>query len=185
LDLDIDGFPNDAVNRITQSQFTGASPDGVSCAISGTCYVNQHTRLTTESIERLAPFLTWHAIDLGTLNADGRPIGYEIIPKGNQLWTGPSSEPWAAGELYVTSYNGCELFAVNNNNTAINPGCGSAAPNVQAMVNAQPINGADLVLWYTGHFQHVTRDEDQLNMPVEYIGVELQPRSWRHVNPLQ
>jgi primary-amine oxidase len=150
-----------------------------------TCHINLHTVLAVESIERLVPFKTWHQIDKGTLNADGRSIGYEIIPEGNQLWTGPSSEPWAAGELYVTSYNGCELFAVNNNNPGLNPGCGSAAPHVQAMVNAQPINGADVVLWYNAHFLHHIRDEDQLNMLAHHMGLELHPRNWRHINTLQ
>jgi primary-amine oxidase len=185
LDLDIDDAGNNAINRITQSRHTGSSPGGANCAISGTCHINQHTRLTTEIVERLAAFKTWHQINQGTLNADGRAIGYELFPKGNQLWTGPSSEPWAAGELYVTRRNPCELFAVNNNNTAINPGCGSVAPDVRAMVHAETIDGADIVLWYTAHFQHVVRDEDQVNMPLDYIGLELQPRSWRHVNTLE
>ena len=184
LDLDLAGAGNDAVNRITQAQFTGNSPDGANCSNARTCYTNKHTRLATEVVERLAPFKTWHQIDRGTLNSDGRAIGYEIIPEGNELWTGPSSEPWAAGELYVTSRSGCELFAVNNNG-AVNPGCGSAAPHVRAMVNGQSVNGADVVLWYVAHFQHVTRDEDQLNMPIEHAGLELEPRSWRHVNTLE
>ena len=186
LDIDINDGANDAIDRITQSQHTGSSPEpGAACAVVGTCQSNQVTRLTTETVERLAPFKTWHQIDRGVFNADGRPIGYEIIPKGNQLWTGPSSEPWAAGELYVTSINDCELFAVNNNNPTMNPGCGSEAPNVQAMVSGEPLVGADLVLWYNAHYQHVTRDEDQLNMPIDYMGLELKPRSWRHINTLQ
>jgi primary-amine oxidase len=184
LDLDLAGSGNDAVNRITQAQFTGTSPDGVNCSTARTCYQNQHARIATEVVERLAAFKTWHQLDRGTLNADGRPIGYEIIPEGNQLWTGPTTEPWAAGELYVTTHNGCELFAVNNN-TAVNPNCGSSAAHVRAMVNGQAVNGADVVLWYVAHFQHVTRDEDQTNMPMEHIGLELQPRSWRSVNTLQ
>jgi len=184
LDLDVDGFTNDGINRITQVRHTGSSPDpGVNCTIAGTCHINRHIRLKTERVERLAPFKTWHQIDRGTTNLDGRPIGYEIIPEGNQLWTGPRSEPWAAGELFVTRFDGCELFAVNNN-SALNPGCRSSAPHVRAMVNGQAVDGADVVLWYNAHFQHVVRDEDQLNMPIEHVGLELQPRSWRHVNTL-
>lgn len=186
LDLDVSGAPNDAVNRITRVTHLGSSPHSwVNCSVARTCQSNQHTRLTTELVERLAAFKTWHQIDRGTLNADGRPVGYELVPKGNQLWTGPTSEPWAAGELYVTRYNGCERFAVNNNNVALNPGCGSAAPHVQAMVNGEAIDGADIVLWYNAHYQHVVRDEDELNMPVDHMGLELQPRSWRHINTLE
>ncbi|MGH6898930.1 MAG: hypothetical protein ACREJ5_20675 [Geminicoccaceae bacterium] len=188
LDLDIAGAGNDAVNRITQVQHTGSSPAGVDCAIAGTCYINRHTRVETEVVERLAPFQTWHQIDRGTSNADGRRIGYEIIPEGNQLWTGPrtgpSPEPWSAGELFVTRRDSCELFAVNNN-SAVNPGCGSSAPHVRAMVNGQAIDGANIVLWYNAHFQHVVRDEDEPNMAVEHVGLELQPRSWRVVNTLE
>jgi Cu2+-containing amine oxidase len=53
------------------------------------------------------------------------------------------------------------------------------------MVNAQAIDGADTVLWYNAHFQHVTRDEDQVNMPMDHMGLELQPRSLRHINTLE
>jgi primary-amine oxidase len=185
LDLDIAGAANDAVDRITQAVFTGISPDGVNCADARRCHINRYTRLSSEVVERLTPFKTWHQIDRNVLNLDGRPIGYEIIPTGNQRWTGPNSEPWAAGELFVTRFRGCELFAVNNNDPAINPGCGGAAPHVRAMVNGEAINGADVVLWYNAHFQHVVRDEDELNMPIEYIGLEIHPRNWRHINTLQ
>jgi primary-amine oxidase len=186
LDLDVTGSLDDAVNRITQVQHTASSPEpDVDCTIAGTCQTNQHTRLSTEVVERLTPFKTWHQIDRGTSNADIRPIGYEIIPEGNQLWTGPSSEPWAAGELYVTRYNSCERFAAHNNHPAVNPGCDSAAPDVQAMVNAEAVDGADIVLWYNAHYQHVIRDEDQPDMLIDYMGFELRPRSWRHVNTLQ
>jgi primary-amine oxidase len=192
LDLDINGSAGDAVNRRTQAIFAGTSPDGVNCSSSGSfggtggCRTNSETRLTTESVERLAPFQTWTEVDTTTLNADGRTIGYEIIPMGGgNIFTGPPSEPYEGGELFVTAYSSCESFAVNNNNTAVNPGCGTAAPNVRAMVNGQNVNGADIVLWYNAHFEHVTRDEDQLNMPIEYLSVEVQPRNWRDVNTLQ
>jgi primary-amine oxidase len=185
LDLDIAGDRDNGVNRITQVQHTGPSPVGVSCSIAGTCHINRHTRLTTEVVERVEPFKTWHQVNRSTFNADGRAVGYEIVPHGNQRWTGPTSEQWAAGELYVTTYNACELFAVNNNNPALNPGCGGAPADVQAMVNGQPADGADLVVWSTGHFQHVVRDEDETNMLIEFMGLELQPRSWREVNTLQ
>jgi primary-amine oxidase len=188
LDLDIAGPGNDAVNTITQVRHTGSSPEGVDCTIPGRCHINRHTRLGTEVVERLAPFKTWHQIDRGTSNADGRRIGYEIIPKGNQLWTGPRSgpsrEPWSVGELFVTRFNDCEKFAVNNN-SAVNPGCDSSAPHVRAMVNGQAVDGANVVLWYKAHFQHVVRDEDEPNMLIEHVGLELQPRSWRHVNTLE
>ena len=58
LDLDVGGAGNNAVNKITEARHTGSSPDGVSCAIAGTCHINKHTKLTAEGVERLAPFKT-------------------------------------------------------------------------------------------------------------------------------
>jgi primary-amine oxidase len=184
LDLDIAGAGNDAVNTITQVRHTGSSPEGVDCADPGTCHINRHTRIETEVVERLAPFKTWHQIDRGTSNADGRRIGYEIIPEGNQRWTGPRSEPWAAGELYVTRFNNCEMLAVRNREAG-DPSCSNSAPHVRAMVNGQAVDGANVVVWYNAHFEHVVRDEDEPNMPIEYVGLEFQPRSWRDVNTLE
>jgi primary-amine oxidase len=185
LDLDIAGPGNDAVNTITQVRHTGSSPEpGVDCTVAGTCHINRHTRLGTEVVERLAPFKTWHQIDRGTSNEEGRRIGYEIIPEGNQLWTGPRSEPWAAGELYVTRFNNCEMLAVRNREAG-DPSCSNSAPHVRAMVNGQAVDGANIVLWYKAHFQHVVRDEDEPNMAIEHVGLELQPRSWREINTLE
>ena len=191
LDLDLNGAPNDAIDRRTQAIFTGISPDGVDCSSTGTfggvggCRTNNNFRIRTESVERLGSFRTWTQIDTATFNAEQRTVGYEIIPKGNQIFNAPPSEPWASGELFVTVFNSCENFAVNNNLTSVNPGCGAAAPDVRAMVSGQRVNGADIVLWYKANFEHVTKDEDEINMPIEYVGLEIQPRNWRHVNTLQ
>ena len=53
------------------------------------------------------------------------------------------------------------------------------------MVNGEEVDGADIVLWYNAHFEHVVRDEDELNMPAEHMGLELRPRSWRKTSPFQ
>jgi Cu2+-containing amine oxidase len=41
------------------------------------------------------------------------------------------------------------------------------------------------LLWYNAHYEHVVRDENHLNMPIDYMGLELKPRNWRHINTLQ
>jgi Cu2+-containing amine oxidase len=32
---------------------------------------------------------------------------------------------------------------------------------------------------------HYTRDEDQVNMPIEWLSFEIQPRSFNHRSPLE
>jgi primary-amine oxidase len=47
------------------------------------------------------------------------------------------------------------------------------------------IDGQDIVVWYANRFSHFTRDEDQDNMPIEWLSFEVQPRSFNHRSPLE
>ena len=51
------------------------------------------------------------------------------------------------------------------------------------MLNGQLVDGKDLVVWYVNHFQHVPRDENELNMPIEWTGFHLEPRNFFASNP--
>ena len=68
----------------------------------------------------------------------------------------------------------------------IEAGCAGNQPDVLSMISeGDPVDKADIVVWYVQKFQHMTRDEDQLNMPIEYSGFHAVPRSWRHKNTLE
>jgi Cu2+-containing amine oxidase len=41
------------------------------------------------------------------------------------------------------------------------------------------------VVWYANRFNHFTRDEDQVNMPTEWISFEAAPRSFHHKSPYE
>jgi Cu2+-containing amine oxidase len=192
VDLDIGTPANNAVDGITQSQNLTASPES-GCASGtpfdpGTCYRNDYTRMLTEQVDFFSPFNSWHVINKSMLNRNERPIGYEIVPGNQQSWSGMSlsREPWSSGDFFVTEYNGCELLAFDNAPPYIPAGCAGANENVDTMAaRANPIDGADIVVWPVQRFQHLVRDEDQLNMLIESVSVTLQPRGWREKNTLE
>jgi len=53
------------------------------------------------------------------------------------------------------------------------------------MVGEGSVDGADLVVWYANRFRHFVRDEDGPDMPVEWAGFRIVPRSFFHQNPLE
>lgn len=188
LDLDIWGAGGDAVEQMTFQPSTTPSPDS-SCATPGACGINAVTPIVTETAQDLVPnaYTTWHVYDKSLTNSDGRTVGYELIPQIMGLWTGQSSttEPWSEHELWVTRYTPCETLAVLNSTPHISPTCSSAPSNVSAMVNGQDVDGQDVVLWYVNRHLHTPRDEDQVNMPIEWMSFELKPRSFHHQSPLE
>jgi len=186
LDFDIGGSGNDAVSRVTFSPSTVASPDS-SCATAGQCGINTRTQLLTEQAQVYSAFgqTSWVIFDKAILNADGRSIGYEVLPRITGQWRGMTSttEPWSNAELFVTTFNACERYAVENFTPHLDASCSGAAANVTAMLNGASVDGVDLVVWYVNRFQHVPRDENEVNMPIEWTGFSIEPRSFFFQNP--
>jgi primary-amine oxidase len=189
LDFDI-GTPSDnAINNISLQPSFDPSPSAT-CAANGECFVMQENQLLNETVDYVSPgnFTSWRIYNQVITNANGRSIGYELIPNLRGLGYGKydTTEPYALGELWVTRYDGCHLLAVANHPPLIPAGCAGTADNVTEMVaNAGDINGTDIVVWYANRFTHYTRDEDQLNMPTEWISFEIQPRSFNHKSPFE
>lgn len=185
LDFDIDGSGNDAISRIQFNPSTVASPDG-SCAIAGQCGTNTLTQLSTEqsSAFSLTGQTSWVIFDKTAVNADGRKVGYEITPKLGGVWRGmtTSGEAWSASDLWVTLYNGCERYAARNVTPQLDTGCAGAAVDLSTMANGQSVDGQDLVVWYVQRVHHYPRDEDDLNMPIEWTSFEIKPRNFHHTS---
>ncbi len=47
----------------------------------------------------------------------------------------------------------------------------------------RPLEGTDVVVWYTFGAHHVARPEDWPVMPVQYVGFHLQPTGFFDGNP--
>jgi primary-amine oxidase len=190
LDFDIVDYPNNAVEQIFgYSPYFGppGSPDAP-CVNYGECG-NAITMppFATETYDNVWPFLSWRIFNKGVPNLNGRTVGYELVPSDNAHWDGriDTDEPWSVGDLYVTAYDGCELLAFDNQAPYIPAGCPAGTPtHVLDMLNGQNVDGADVVVWYVTRFMHVPREEDQPTMNMETMGLQIQPRSWRHKNTL-
>lgn len=183
LDFDLDGAGNDVVSRIAYTPSSAeAGCEGSACGRTTFTPIEEEAAEAWSAIEQV----TWLVQDTVTKNRDGRRIGYEIKPHYAGIWRGMTdgSEPWAQHDLYVTRYNVCERFAVRNSFPYLGAQCPpTSALDVSAMVNGEPASSQDLVVWFVNRHHHVTRDEDQVLMPIEWTGFHIEPRSWSDSNP--
>ena len=188
LDFDIGGAADDAVERMTFQPSSAASPVNA-CTTPGACGVNVLTPLLTETAQDFSAdaYTTWRIYDKNQLNNDGRTVSYELVPQVEGVWSGQVStdEPWSEHEVWVTRYNACETLAVGNFPPHINAGCATAKQNVSAMVDGQSVDGQDVVVWYVNRHLHTPRDEDEVNMPIEWMSFMIKPRGFHHRSPLE
>jgi primary-amine oxidase len=188
LDFDIGSSGGNAVNNISLQPSLTPSPTS-SCLSSGECFVMSESQLLNETVDFVSSnYTSWRIYNKFINNQNGRNIGYELIPTTRGLGYGmyDTTEPWALGEVWVTQYNPCHLLATDNHPPLIPAGCAGTADNVTEMVAPLgTLDGVDLVVWYANRFNHFTRDEDQVNMPTEWISFEAAPRSFHHKSPYE
>jgi Cu2+-containing amine oxidase len=129
---------------------------------------------------------SWRIYNRSIANADGRLIGYELVPEIGGVLYGmyDTTEPWSRGELWVTRQDPCELLAIANHTPLIPDACSGSPDNLSEMVaEGADIDGQDVVVWYANRFHHYIRDEDDPLMPIEWIGFKIEPRGFHHQNP--
>ena len=120
----------------------------------------------------------WRVKDQSITNAANQPISYEMVMLNYaQQSKGNSNSSWLKNDIYMTEYNACERFAVQN--SASN--CGS---NVSQFVNGQNINAKDVVIWYRLAHHTLPRDEDFSPASVQWNHFILLPRDWTSTNSL-
>ena len=120
----------------------------------------------------------WRVRDQSETNNANQPISYEMVMLNYaQQSKGNSSSPWLKNDVYITAYNACERFAVNNPTS----NCGS---NVTEFVNSQNTNAKDLVVWYRMAHHTLPRDEDFTPVAVQWSNFILLPRDWTSTNRL-
>jgi primary-amine oxidase len=192
LDFDIGDAANDVVSKKTVKATT-TSPDQFNptrCNDPGACQAVTVTPIATEAEQSWSATeqTTWFISDSAINNDDLRHIGYELVPEIQGIWkgmTGTSGENWTGGELWVTKYNFCEMFAAKNVTPALPSTCGTQKGNVHSMVNGESLAGQDIVVWYANRMLHDVRDEDDTNMPVRWTRFELAARSFASQNPTE
>ncbi len=183
LDLDVDGVCN-AVEEV----WTEAEPPGPDNP-HGNAYRAHRRRFATEceAIRRVDPASArwWEIVNPDVHHRLGAPVGYRLIPGENAV---PYASPEAAvsrragfirQHLWVTPYERSERFAAGDYPNQ-HPG-GAGLP--EWTCRDRPIDGQDVVVWYTFGHHHVVRPEDWPVMPVATIGFHLKPVGFFERNP--
>jgi primary-amine oxidase len=179
---------------------TKPSPDATgsanSCATPGTCGTVSFVPLTTEGAHTISVSGqdTWLIEDKNTPQR-GRPPHRlpACSPHITGIWHGRTNadESWRNDELWVTTFNRCELNVVNNvagapaGPSPLPTDCGTPARHLQAMLDGQSTDGKNIVVWYANRLLHHPRDEDGSRMPIEWMSFELAPRNFFHDDVLE
>jgi primary-amine oxidase len=183
LDMDVDG----AANRVVELN-SAPVPAGAANPYGGG-FTMQETPLRTErEAERqlnLASSRKWLVESSTATNALGHPTGYLLMP-------GENSQPFALPDswvrkragflnahLWVTPYSDTERYAAGDYPNQSKGGDG--LPKWTAA--NRPIDGRDVVLWYTMGITHNPRPEDWPVMPVYQAGFKLLPVGFFAANP--
>ncbi len=184
LDLDIDGAEGNQAIEMN----TAASPAGKANPYGGAFDMTE-TVLRTESEAMrqidLASGRRWKIVNPSVKNALGQPVGYALLPGENAL-------PFAAADssirrragflnfpIWVTPYRPAEMYAAGDYPNQNRGGEGLT----KWTAAGRPIDGKDLVLWYTMGITHNPRPEDWPVMPVHAAGFKLVPVGFFSRNP--
>ena len=183
LDMDVDGQRN-AVDEV----WTESLPPGDGNP-HGNAFRPQRQRLATEHAARRTVDTRsarwWEIVNPERLHRLGQPIAYRLVPGET---TFPFAQPDApvskrAGfirqHLWVTPYRRDERYAAGEYPN-LHPG-GAGLPEWTSA--DRPIDGEDIVVWYTFGHHHVPRPEDWPVMPVATAGFKLKPVGFFERNP--
>lgn len=120
----------------------------------------------------------WRVKDQSVRNVANQAISYEMVTLNYaQQSKGNSNSAWLKNDVFMTQYNACERFAVQNPTS----NCGS---DVSQFVNGQNINAKDVVVWYRLVHHTLPRDEDFSPAAVQWSHFIMLPRDWTSTNSL-
>jgi primary-amine oxidase len=169
IDFDVDGTPN----RVVEENVRSVAGPG------SNAFVVDETPLTVEQSRDLNPatYRRWKIESTTKANAVGEPTAYGLEPGDFTVpYSSPSlpallRAPLAQHPFWVTRYREGEIYSVGDYPNQGQPGDGLTT----YVANRQSIDGADVVVWYTASFTHVTEVENYPVMATETIGFGLRP----------
>ncbi|MCW0211888.1 MAG: primary-amine oxidase [Pseudonocardia sp.] len=183
LDMTVDGVPNTVVELDSVASPAGpANPHGNAWEVV-------RTPVTSEAVGGrdldASKARHWRIENPTRLSALGEPTGYVLMPGANVPPMYPPDAVFAprAGftdhQLWVTAYDETQRFAagdypLQNPRSDGLPVYGSGD---------RPLEGQDVVVWYTMGAHHIVRPEDWPVMPVSTIGFMLKPSGFFDGNP--
>ena len=183
LDMAVDGNANSVVQ--VDSEPLPWGPENP----TGTAWVTKRTVLAGEATAKgqIDPLRGrfWRIENPEKLSELGDPVAYKLVPGENvaPMYAPDSRFAARAGftteHVWVTAYDPAERYAAGDYPNQ-HPG-GDGLPRYSAA--DRPIEGTDVVLWYTFGAHHVVRPEDWPVMPVTHVGFKLKPAGFFPGNP--
>lgn len=178
LDLDVDG----PANTLIREEIVPQRVEGPRRSI----WALEPTTVTEEGpVAERAHGEVWRVINPGRETALGHNPGFQIEPGHGALSIlSPDDFPQARAAfssepLWVTAHDGTELYAAGDYPMQSRGGDGLP----EFVSDGDPVEDADLVLWYTVGFHHVTRAEDWPVLPTKWHGFKLRPYNFFDANP--
>jgi len=184
LDFDVDGTTNSVYE--VEAEPVPAGTD----APLGNAFRERATLLATELAARRSTHAAtsrhWRIVNPGSTNRLGAPVAYRLVPTVStptMLAQPESSVGQRAGfarhNLWVTPFQRDERRAAGEF-----PNQHAGGDGLPRWTSAdRPIEGRDIVCWYSFGVTHFVRPEDWPVMPVEYTGFLLSPFGFFDRNP--
>jgi primary-amine oxidase len=183
IDLDVDGPANTPVETsVVAGEPGGGNPDG-----NAFLQVERALHSEKEAVGDLdlATHRAWKVVNPAVRNALGQPVGYAVAP-------GPNSLPYLAPEsqirqrarfidhhMWFTRYRDAEQGSAGSWPNQGQPGQGLP----EWVANDEPLEGEDVVAWYTFGITHVPRPEEWPVMNATRAGFRLMPVGFFARNP--
>jgi primary-amine oxidase len=183
LDIDIDGAANTLIRQRLEPQPLPGGDSGRSL------WTVRETPVAAEGPlpgagQHVAPEV-WRIVNPNLTNRLGQHPGYELRPGQSATSLPGAGDPaqrrsaFAAAPLWITAYDRRELYAAGDY-----PDQGRGGEGLPGFATRhRPVENADIVLWYTMGFHHLTRPEDWPVMATVRHSVELVPYGFFDRNP--
>ena len=123
-------------------------------------------------------FRSWRVLNPKSLNAQGRPRSYHLMPSSGGSWRDGDSYRIFRPDIMFTKYQKTE-FPYSSVD---------ATPTLLALgnyLNKERIVEEDVVAWYRVAFMHLARSEDWPAQPIVWHGFDLIPRDFLDTSPLK
>ncbi len=183
LDMTVDGTANRVVEVDSVASPAGPeNPHGNAWEAVSTVLTSEATAARDTDARRAR---YWKVESTEQVSALGAPTAYALMPGGNVPPMYPADALYAPRsgftehQLWVTAHDDTQRFAAGDYPNQ-HPG-GQGLPTYGA--GDRPLEGQDVVVWYTFGAHHVVRPEDWPVMPVSTVGFMLKPSGFFDGNP--
>ncbi len=183
LDLDIDGEANTVLEVDSMAAAVSpANPHGLDVVTRSTPVRSEAESARDFDWSRQR---SWKVVNPSRTNAFGAPVGYKLVPSASiPVMMDPDTPqylraPVIGHTLWVTRFHEDERWPAGDYPTQSSVDTGMT----RWIADDEPLEDADVVLWYVFGIHHITRVEDWPIMPADIVSFWLKPFGFFDQNP--